>query len=173
MNLKEFILDKSKKPNFTKNSKQFCNDAKSLNELFALALGSDLHPIPEYASWLLIHVAKSNSEVIQSFEHAIIDRLLITNNHTVQRNLCVLLLYIPFTKYKDGLLYERLFSFFANFESKVALRVYSLYKISEIVGKHPELENEVLEQISIIQEQKLSPGMKVGIRNFQSKRLHH
>jgi hypothetical protein len=54
-----------------------------------------------------------------------------------------------------------------NEENKVALRVYSIYKLTEFVQRYPEINVEIDAVLEIIQENPMSPFMKIGIRHFK------
>ena len=79
----------------------------------------------------------------------------------------VSLLEFPLTDYRESDFLDSLITHVKNEENKVALRVYSLYKLTEFVQRYPEIKVEIDAVIELIQEHPMSPAMKVGIRNFE------
>ena len=57
--------------------------------------------------------------------------------------LLCLLLVDPKIEYKEGELLDAYFSFLTNSESKVALKVYSMYQIVPFLKDYPELKSEL------------------------------
>lgn len=123
--------------------------------------------MPAHASWLLIHLAKADWTLLASNEHAFIDHFLVSTNQSILRNLLVTLLEFPLTDYREGEVLDALIAHLKNEEDKVALRVYSLYKLAEFVQRYPEIKTEIDAVLELIQVNPMSPAMKVGIRNFE------
>jgi hypothetical protein len=76
-------------------------------------------------------------------------------------------LEFPLTDYRESDVLDALIAHLKNEEDKVALRVYSLYKLTEFVKRYPEIKTEIDAVLELIQDNPMSPFMKVGIRHFK------
>lgn len=101
------------------------------------------YPYPQYSSWLLSHVAENHLELVLQFHSKIIDTFLGCQDPSAQRNLCNVLIKLPKIDYREGELLDTYFSFLTNSESKVALKVYSMYQIVPFLKDYPELKTEL------------------------------
>ncbi|MFM1915674.1 MAG: hypothetical protein RLZZ531_1343 [Bacteroidota bacterium] len=167
MTVEEALIARIKKPKFTEWHRHFVAHPEQIPDLVNLALGSKKAPLPAHASWLLIHLAKADWTLLASYEHAFIDHFLQSTNQSILRNLLVSLLEFPLTDYLESDFLDALITHVKNEENKVALRVYSLCKLTEFVQRYPEIKVEIDAVIELIQEHPMSPAMKVGIRNFE------
>ena len=166
MTLEEALIARLKEPKFTEWHTYFVAHPEQIPDLVDLALGSKNSPLPAHASWLLIHIAKADWTLLASYEQAFIDHFLQSTNQSILRNLLVSLLEFPLSEYRESELLDALILHLKNEENKVALRVYSLYKLTEFVRRYPEIKVEIDAVLEIIQENPMSPFMKIGIRNF-------
>jgi hypothetical protein len=167
MTVEEALINRVKEPKFTEWHRNFVSYPEQIPDLVELALGSKKAPLPAHASWLLIHVAKADWNLLAAYETAFIDCFLKSNHQSILRNLLVTLLEFPLTDYREGDLLDSLINHVKNKENKVALRVYSLYKLTEFVQRYPEIKVEIDAVLEIIQENPMSPFMKIGIRHFK------
>ena len=167
MTVEEALIHRFKEPKFTEWHLNFVSHPEQIPDLVEIALGSKKAPLPAHASWLLIHLAKADWSLLASYEHAFIDHFLVSTNQSILRNLLVTLLESPLTDYRDSEVLDALIAHLKNEEDKVALRVYSLYKLAEFVKLYPEIKTEIDAVLELIQENPMSPAMKVGIRNFE------
>lgn len=167
MTVEEALIHRFKEPKFTEWHRNFVSHPEQIPDLVELALGSKKAPLPAHASWLLIHLAKADWTLLASNEHAFIDHFLVSTNQSILRNLLVTLLEFPLTDYREGEVLDALIAHLKNEEDKVALRVYSLYKLAGFVKLYPEIKTEIDAVLELIQENPMSPAMKVGIRNFE------
>ena len=169
MTVEEALIHRFKEPKFTEWHRNFVAHPEQIPDLVELALGSKKAPLPAHASWLLIHLAKADWTLLASYEHAFIDHFLVSTNQSILRNLLVTLLEFPLTDYREGEVLDALIAHLKNEVDKVALRVYSLYKLAEFVQRYPEIKTEIDAVLELIQVNPMSPAMKVGIRNFEKK----
>lgn len=167
MHVEEAIIARLKEPKFTEWHTIFVSHPEHIPDLVELALGSKKAPLPAHASWLLIHLAKADWTLLATYEHAFIDHFLISTNQSILRNLLVTILQFPLSDYRESDFLDALIKHVKNEENKVALRVYSLYKLTEFVQRYPEIKVEIDAVLEIIQENPMSPFMKIGIRHFK------
>lgn len=168
MNVKETIVAKSKNRGFTELSNQFILNPQYIPELLDLALSDLKHPFPEYASWLLLHIVKKKPELIEAYQPMLIDRILVTTNQSVLRNLVNISGMLPLVEHKESEYLDRLVQFIGDDSNKVALFYYSISKLIQFTKKYPEIKHEIEGIISLKQEP-LQPAMRIGIRNYHKE----
>ena len=143
MSVEEALINRCKEPKFTEWHRNFVTHPEQIPDLVDLALGSKKAPLPAHASWLLIHIAKADWTLLARYEQAFIDHFLQSTNQSILRNLLVSLLEFPLSEYRESELLDALILHLKNEENKVALRVYSLYKLTEFVRRYPEIKVEI------------------------------
>lgn len=167
MSVKQLIEQNYKTREFTKLADRFILDPSLLDELVAIATTELPHPYPEYASWLLIHIVKKAPELIEPFQALIIDRILISKNQSVLRNLTNTSVALPLIPHKESEYLDRLIQFISDDSNKVALFVYGMYKLIQFTKKYPEIKFEIDGIIALKQTQNMQPAIRIGIRNYQ------
>jgi hypothetical protein len=135
---------------------------------------SEIYPFPEYSSWIAIHFFDKHPELMTRSQcDLMIQTLLKTANHSVQRNLANALVNAPFPCSENGELLDKLFQFLHQPEALPALKYHSLRMIEKHYLPHyPELVRElktVFEIISIHPK----PSMQAMARNFEKKYRKH
>ena len=166
MKVQELILNHYRSRDFISKHQHFIENPELLPELIEVAKSNLNYPFPEYASWWLFHIARSNAIVLNPFHQQFIDCVLENENGTVLRNSLGILLEFPMIEYKEGLLLDRLFHLLVAENYKVATQVYSLYLLIEFTKKNTEIKQEVLEIIKIKAEKPHTPSLKMGIKNY-------
>lgn len=152
---------KSKIDYFRKNPEEF-------SPLMKLVLNQEPYPYAEYASWMLTHLIKIDSEPFLPFYERLVDLLFETKNQTLLRNVANIVSRIGVTEYRESDFIDLLIGFIKDHENKVALHVYSIYILIHFVRKYPELKEEVSEIIDMNEEGK-TVAYKVAQRNFRKK----
>lgn len=137
--------------------------------LLHLSLSDKPHPVPAYSAWLLVHIAKAKSSLVEPFQDQLTAGLLETTNHSIQRSLLVVLLELPIKRKFKAELLNCCFEVFANPDSAVANRVYALYHLKRFVKMYPEIDQEVRSIIALIESHEMKPALRVGIRNYLKK----
>lgn len=165
MDVLELIETNTKSKNFTSLYKIIIATPEDLAQLIEIATSNLKHPFPEYASWLIVHISKDNPAILKNYQEKIIDRILISSNQSVLRNLVYSNNLIGRSKHKEGELLDFFLEAIKNEENKVALQVYSLYALIDFVKDYPELKTEINEILQLKPEP-LKPALKVAIRNF-------
>jgi len=166
MKVQELILNHYRSRDFISKHQHFIENPKLLPELIEVANSKLSYPFPEYASWWLFHIARSNATVLNPFQKLFIDCILENENGTVLRNSLGILLEFPLIEYKEGLLLDRLFHLLMDENYKVATQVYALYLLIDFTKKYPEIKQEILEIIKIKAEKPHTPALKMGIKNY-------
>jgi hypothetical protein len=164
--VKELISKYYKSSEFLNLADSFIADPSLLHELVDIATSELPHPFPEYASWLLIHIAKKAPNLIEPFNEKIIDSILISTNQSVLRNLMNTSVSLQLTEYKESDFLDKTIQFISTDSYKVALFVYSIYKLIQFTHKYPEIKPEILGIIDLKRDNEMKPAMKIGIRNY-------
>jgi len=168
MDIRDKVLGIRAERNFTVFQKYFKEYPNEITDLVQLINKKEAYPIPEYASWILVHLCKSDASTIQPFYKTIIDQLFGTENQSVRRNLINVIDHIIIQDYKESELIDLLISFIQDFENKVAVHVYSMQVLTKFVQKYPELKPEIEEVIHLNSENK-TPAYSTGMQKFQRK----
>jgi len=168
MDLRSKVLEIRNERNFPRFKNYFRANPKEIKYLVQLINEKEAYPIPEYASWILTHLAKGNPESIQLFYKRIVDELFINKNPSVRRNLIGVIDSLELTNYKESDFIDLLISFIQDFENKVAVQVYSIQVLTKFVHQYPELKEEILEIIVLHSENK-SPAFSASMRKFLRK----
>ena len=163
--VRELIDTYRKTHDFTTQAVRFVEAPELLDELVNVAVSDLSYPYPEYASWLLVHVSDKAPELLEKFQTAFIDRMLISHNQSVLRNLANVSSKLPLIDHRQSELLDRLMAFIADDSYKPALFVYSLYKLIQFTKEYPDLKNEI-EAIIALKHRPLKPSQRIGIRNF-------
>jgi hypothetical protein len=164
--LESELLKRAKAPNFVAWHAFFLEQPRYITELVQLALSNKKHPVPAYSAWLLVHIAKANTSLLAPFQDHLTEGLLLTNNHSIQRSILVVLLELPQKRKFKGELLDCCFRIFSDPDKEVANRVYALYHLKRFLREYPEIDQEVKAIIEMIEAQPMKPALKVGIRNY-------
>jgi len=141
---------------------------ETVTGLVDLAVSDDVYPFPQYASQLLLHVARKDKTSIDY--HKVVDCLLVTNNSSVQRNLLGVILCFPLNDYKDGELLDWLFVLINDPASKPGLLNYAVRKLAQFVALYPELLHEIEQALELREQMNLNPGILAWSKKVFLKR---
>jgi hypothetical protein len=166
MMVKHLLEEHYKQHGFPKLAARFILEPALIPELVEIAISNLNHPFPECASWLLIHIVKTNPELLEEFQPKFINCLIQSKNQSVLRNLCNTCSQLPLIDYKESEFLDKLIVFIKDDSNKVALSVYALYKLIHFTERYPEIKPEILGIIELKQTVTIQPFMRVGIRNY-------
>lgn len=130
----------------------FASDDQLVEGLVELVASDDRYPFPQYASHLLLHIARSHVDKLEHRYKSLLDTVLSTTNTSVQRNLLGALLCTPLRPYRDGELLDWLFSVLNNPESQPGLLNYTVKKLAQYVSVYPELDKEIVLALELREE---------------------
>lgn len=148
------------------NILNFLNEnPKEIQSLLDLATKEKKYPLPDYSSWVLIHLSEKNPAQVEKHLPQIIDGFLASDNQSVLRNLLKVITLFPKNKHREEALINRLFDVFIEPQNKVALLVYSAYQLKKYFIEFPEFKNELVEILRMKLEKEKSPALKVALRN--------
>jgi hypothetical protein len=120
---------------------EFQSSPECWDALHQIAIHVDEYPFQEYASWLCGHLISEIYRNPQKIEE-IIDAWLITENHSVRRNLLKIMLAVP-SYYKNGEVLDRLLRYLASPDEAIAVRSYAFSMLMKIMKAHPDLHFEI------------------------------
>lgn len=169
MSARDFLVEFRSTRDFKTTIPVLLENEQLRNEVFR-CIGSTEYPLPEYGSWLAIHFFQKHPKLFsKEICDFMIDILLKTENHSVQRNICTILWNYKLDLSENTELLDKFFDFLINPESLPALRIHALKNIEiHYLKKYPELLNELFSVMEMLQEQTL-PSMQSMIRNFNKK----
>ena len=144
-------------------------DQELLEEIMCVVQRQETYPYTEYATWLLQHACKKHPKKIEPYLPLLVDVVLSSKNESVLRNVMACLYTLPHNAYREGELLERLLAILGNPAHKVALHVYALYKLIDLVKTYPELKPEILQLTDRLMLTGGSPALHVAIRKFNTK----
>jgi hypothetical protein len=140
--VRELLMQNKTSVFYLKQLPDFLSRPEWCVALVELIVSKEAHPVPQYASHLLLHIARTNSNLLIMCYNAIIDEVLNTTHESVLRNLLGVLLCFPIAPYKEGELLEKLFSILSLPETKPGIVNYSCRKLNQYLILYPELGPE-------------------------------
>ena len=165
MNIKEMVLGIRHNRSFNEYQEYFIQNPTEIKSLINLLINEKLYPIPEYSSWLLVHLCKTNKEQIQPFQNDLIDFLFINSNESTCRNTLNIVKHLGITAYRESDFINLLIAYIQDYTIKVAVQVYSIHILAQFVLKYPELKTEIIEIIDLHSEKK-TPAYASSKRKF-------
>lgn len=173
MSARDFLLEFKNTRDFKVSNRLLYNDAAFREELFE-QVTSDEYPFPEYSSWIAIHFFKRHPKFFsEEFCTDFIRVLFKTDNHTVQRNLCAVLVFYKGNLSENVELLDKLFFFLTDKETLPALRVHALRNLEKhFLKRYPELIAEISSAFELLEEYQ-QPSIRAMIRNFRKKHKLH
>lgn len=166
--VREKILEAKEGRDFNHFQNFFKNKPSGIKGLIQVIADEEKYPLKEYSSWIIVHLCKSQPEQIKPFYTDFIDILFKSKDQTILRNVTNIISHIEAQKYKESELVDLLIGFIQEHSHKVALHVYAMQVLSQIVLKYPELKKEIVEVIDLNDKDK-SPAYHSGRRNFLKK----
>jgi hypothetical protein len=165
----DFLLDFKSHRDFKSTIPLLVENDLLRNAVFK-EIASETYPFPEYSSWLAIHFFDKNKAYFtQDICNFLIEILIKTKNHTVQRNICTSLTHFKGDLTERTDLLDRLFFLLAETDSLPALRIHALRNIElHYLKKYPELLTEVFSVLELLEQHDL-PSIRSMIRNFYKK----
>jgi hypothetical protein len=165
---RSLIEDRYKTPQFPKASEWFLEHPEHIGELVLLCASDEKHPLPSCASWLLLHIARKNSDLLLPFYEALVDTVLATRNESVLRNLLGALLPLPIVAYKEGELLDTLLGIVNDPNSKPGPLCYTVRKLADFTKIYPELTHEIKLSLSFRAEMVVDKGStRRALRQFE------
>lgn len=145
---------------------EFKNAPDRWEALHNVAITKADYPYQEYASWLCGHLIDEfylNKNPKRIAE--IIDAWLITENHSVRRNLLKIMLLVP-SDHRSGKVLDRLLYNISSPNEAIAVRSYSFHMLIEILKIHPDLHFEIDTIIDSFPELFKVPAMQSCLKRY-------
>lgn len=159
MNLREFILEEHSKSHTTAIVNWVGNDKKRFAQLVDVFLDGE-YRVTQRASWPLSLCVERHPELVLPHLGKLLRNLEKPGLHNaVLRNTMRLLQEIEIPEKYLGNLVDTCFSFVQKTETPIAVRVFAMTVLVNIVKREPELKREVRELIESLMEEG-SPGIK-------------
>jgi hypothetical protein len=142
MDLKSQILNENSRSNSEKIADWIGTDQGRLEELMNLFFNSE-YRVVQRAAWTLSIVADKNPQIIKPFLKPMLEYLNPSAHVAVKRNIIRILQEQDLPEDLTGIAADKLFKFLADRKEPIAIRVFSLTVLGNIVVKFPELEPEL------------------------------
>jgi hypothetical protein len=156
--VKKLIDENQRTPGFPQLANLLMQQ-ESIGELVDVAVSKEPYPYPQYASWLLLHVARKDFSLVSPYNYQIIDCILASDNPSVLRNLMGVCLCLPLADHKQGYFLDRLLTIINNPNSKPGLVYYTLRKLTEFVERYPDLQKEIELILELREEMNVKPNI--------------
>ena len=126
---------------------------------------TDEDKLPAKASWILTKVCDFSSQTLEPYIEKIADILLKSNQQPVLRSLCRILTSLNIPESKQGLIFDYAYKLALSPKNDVAVRVYSLRILKNIVCIYPELQFEFNQLLELLNADS-NPSLKACLRNI-------
>lgn len=162
---KDFILNirETREPSIYLN--HILEYPKIITELIHYSATDHNYPFQEYASWILVFVARQEPKLLKNHYQDFVEILLSVQNQSTLRNVTKVIEQIGIQKYKESELLNFLVGSIENNSNKVALQVYSMQILLQFLTLYPELKHEFTALIELHSTNK-TPAYFAGMRFF-------
>jgi len=143
VNVRMLIDQNRKSLNFPKYADLIIEHPESVKELVDLAVSGKAFHYPQYASWLLLHIARKRIDLVHPFYQSIIEGILTTRNRSALRSLLGVSLCLPLESYRQVDFLDRLIQIASDPESKPGHLLYANRKLEEFKKLYPDLQEEL------------------------------
>lgn len=154
---------------FKKVNRILAKDHALRDAVFA-EISKEVYPYSEHASWISVHYFKRfRKELEGELFQLILQEFLQTNNHTLQRNLCSVLVFTKVDLAQTDYLLEHIFKLLEDSEALPALKC-QLYRLLDkhYLKRYPELLPELNQILETWRENK-KPSLMATIKKFEKK----
>ncbi|MCL4483017.1 MAG: hypothetical protein M1445_10490 [Bacteroidetes bacterium] len=111
-----------------------------------------------HAAWVLDHLSEEEPEKLEPYISELIDHLPNLKSSSLKRHFTRMLSRYKIPEGRVGMLIDVLYNLLSPAEA-IAVRVFSLQTLFQIVLKEPELQNELISVIESILESENSPAI--------------
>lgn len=117
------------------------------------------------ASWILTKVCDFSNQTLNTHAGILVDFLVKAKHQPVLRSLCRVLASLDIPESKQGILFEFSYQIALSPKNDVAVRVYSLRILKNIVTIYPELQFEFNQLLELLKADR-NPSLKACLRNI-------
>ncbi len=116
-------------------------------------------------------IGEKQPRLIKPYLTELVTHLQSNPIDAVKRNTMRIFQFIDVPEDLEGLLFEIALNYLKSASEPVAIKAFSMTALRKIATKHPDLAIEVIHQIEILVEEKVSKGI-VSRGNSELKKLH-
>ena len=124
------------------------------------------HPISWRANWFLEHLGAENREFVRPYLQSIVKAFPTFKFDGQRRSSMKILLMFPITDYDYGRMVNYCFDLLLSHEDAVAVRMFAMLILVEIVKLEPELKGELKDTIEFI-----LPNTQKGLQSICRRTL--
>ena len=108
------------------------------------------HPVSWRAMWFLEHLGDEDKECLRPYLDAIVDAFPNFKYDGQKRSGLKILLMFPITEFNYAKMLNFCFDLILSHEAPIAVRMFSMRMLLEIVKREPELKGELKESLEFI-----------------------
>lgn len=151
-----------------KNKKRY---AELMKILFSEEFIKD-RKVPMYAAWTMCHVVDNVPHLMQDYWKEMIAHLNKTNLHPTEiRSIVRTWRDQEIPEKHRGTVVEICFQFLADYETDVAVKVYAMTVLADLIKEYPDLRNEFIAAVESLLEN-AKPSLKARSRMVFKKIGH-
>ena len=159
MNLSAQILKENSRKNWETVGRFIIRNPEKFEELVHLVI-HEKGRLARLASQVMTNLADDHPELFTSRHlNALINLLQKTKDFSIVRNSIRLFQFIDVPDENEGRFFELGLKFMKLAESPIAVKAFSMTALRRICEKYPELSAELVPQIEILIEEKVSPAI--------------
>lgn len=144
----------------------YFSESSNMEESIGI-MKANKYPTADYVTWIYTHMAIRNPNLLAPFTQSLIDELLITKNHSMERNLLHALKNLPLVESLGGEHYDFLLQIIQSSSHKHAARVNAILLMEHwFLSQYPEMIPEVRQAIQLGQYGE-SASLRAAAKNFE------
>lgn len=142
MNIKKALMDQHNKQQATKIAYYASKDQKRVEELLYLFLSTE-YIIAQRAAWPVGILAEANPSIIYPYLNALVENLKNPVHDAVKRNTIRIFQNIELPDKLLGKIADQCFHYLSTPSEPIAVKVFSMTVLLNIVKKEPDLKKEL------------------------------
>lgn len=140
-------------------------DKVRFDDLIRIFFGKD-KKLQQRAAWPLSYLAEGNPRLIEPYLKKLVALLEQPGLHAaVARNILRIFQQYDLPENYHGELIDICFRFILKPSTPIAIKAFAISTATNIAKPYPELKRELLIVLNELQEQSLTPGLKVRLKN--------
>jgi len=142
MNYAEQLAEVHSRANTDHIANAIGNDPKEFKKIIQLIYTAEA-PIPQRASWLLMVIARKHPELIKPYVVKLTDTIRDFKIDGIKRHILFALATQQIPEKQEGKTVDFCFEFILSPDAPVAVKVFSMEILSNLIKKYPDLKNEL------------------------------
>lgn len=158
MNIREHLLKENSRANWDKVISYVGNNPERYAELMAIFFCGELRLVQRSSQPVGV-ISEKHPELVEPYSKKFIEYLQNDPIDAVKRNVMRLFQYAPISEEIEGELFDIGMEYLRSQKEPIAVKAFSMTVLRRICEKYPELIDELIVQIEILVEEKVSKGV--------------